>query len=457
MNKQPFVRQVMLLAGLAAVYTVAGKLGLRLGFLYPSASPVWAPTGLSLAAILLFGPSVWPSLFLGAFLVNLTTAGSTITSLGVACGNTLEALVGAAFVRHWANGPHAFGRGRDVVRFAFAVLAAGTLSATCGVTSLALGRYAAWNEYGAMWLTWWLGNVAGALLVVPLLLLWAADWRVRWRGVQLIEIGALLVTLVLISLVAFGRVGTLEPGTHTLGFLCMPVLIWAALRFGPRETATGLAFVAAIAVAQTLRSGPSGSADRNESLILLQTFMAVTAVTLLVLAAVVAERRRGEERLRELATTDPLTGLANYRQLLVVLEAELRRSQRTDRQFSLLFFDLDRLKAINDRHGHLTGSRALCRLADAIQLSCRTIDTAARFGGDEFAVILPEADEAEALQVAGRVRQRLAADGEMPSVSASVGSAVHPSGGRTVEQLLATADHALYEMKKARPKRPTPR
>src|SRR5213594_3159626 len=130
--------------------------------------------------------------------------------------------------------------------------------------------------------------------------------------------------------------------------------------------------------------------------------MGVTAVVTLVLAAVVRERREGEERLRLLAVSDPLTGLANYRKLTDALEAEVRRSSRTDRPFAVVLLDLDGLKKVNDRHGHLVGSRALCRVAEVLHGSCRGVDTAARFGGDEFAVVLPETGEDAAWLVARR-------------------------------------------------------
>jgi diguanylate cyclase (GGDEF)-like protein len=128
----------------------------------------------------------------------------------------------------------------------------------------------------------------------------------------------------------------------------------------------------------------------------------------------------------------------------------MKRSSRTERSFALLFFDLDNLKGINDRRGHLVGNRALCRLAESIQSTCRAIDTPARFGGDEFVVILPETGEAEALMVAQRARTHLAADSERPALSTSVGVALFPRDGDTAEQLLGTADRALYGMKQAR-------
>ena len=158
---------------LAAVYFAAAKLGLMLAFVHASATAVWPPTGIALASMLLLGPRVWPAILLGAFLANATTAGNLWTSLGIATGNTLEGVLGAWLVTRFGNGSDAFERARDVLSFgALAGFLATTVSATVGVTSLALGSYASWNDYGAIWLTWWLGDVAGALVVAPVLILW---------------------------------------------------------------------------------------------------------------------------------------------------------------------------------------------------------------------------------------------------------------------------------------------
>jgi diguanylate cyclase (GGDEF)-like protein len=133
-----------------------------------------------------------------------------------------------------------------------------------------------------------------------------------------------------------------------------------------------------------------------------------------------------------------------------VLDSEIRRSKRTNREFAMLFFDLDGLKLINDRHGHMTGSQALCRLADVLCSCCRDIDTPARFGGDEFAVVLPETDTAAAGLVARRICESVADDGKGPKLSVSVGIAVYPQDGDTIERLLSRADAALYSMKRQR-------
>jgi len=179
--------------------------------------------------------------------------------------------------------------------------------------------------------------------------------------------------------------------------------------------------------------------------------MAIVAVMTLALAAQAAERRRADEQILSLAVTDPLTGLANYRRLVDVLDVEIRRFGRTNRTFAVLLLDLDGLKAINDAHGHLTGSRALCRLADILRVDCREIDTAARYGGDEFALVIPEAGPEEARRVARRIRERALRDSEKPRISVSIGAAVYPIDGESRDELLGSADRALYEMKRKAP------
>jgi len=166
-----------------------------------------------------------------------------------------------------------------------------------------------------------------------------------------------------------------------------------------------------------------------------------------VIAEDVTRQRELEDNLRRQAASDSLTGLANYRHLVDVLDGEIKRSQRTNREFALLFFDMDGLKLINDRYGHMIGGQALCRLADVLSSCCRDIDTPARFGGDEFAVVLPETNARKARQVAKRICASVANDSNGPKLSVSVGVAVYPQDGDTIEDLLREADSALYAMK----------
>jgi diguanylate cyclase (GGDEF)-like protein len=174
----------------------------------------------------------------------------------------------------------------------------------------------------------------------------------------------------------------------------------------------------------------------------------VNAISYIVLlGATLLDNARLFKQVHSLAISDSLTGLANYRQLVDILQGELERSGRTNRAFSLLLMDLDALKTINDRHGHVIGSRALCRVASILRLNSRSIDTAARYGGDEFALVLPETNAYAAQQVVDRIRKCLDEDEEVPRLSLSVGFATFPQCGVTVQQLLEFADKALYVMK----------
>ena len=166
-----------------------------------------------------------------------------------------------------------------------------------------------------------------------------------------------------------------------------------------------------------------------------------------ILTGALLDQARLFEQVRTMAVSDPLTGLANYRRLISVLEAELDRSRRTQRPFSVVLLDMDGLKMINDQYGHLTGSRALVRIGKVLRTHSRAIDTPARYGGDEFALVLPEAARDTATRVVTRIRERLASETEAPSLSVSAGVAAFPEDGDTAEKLLGAADRALYTMK----------
>jgi diguanylate cyclase (GGDEF)-like protein len=315
------------------------------------------------------------------------------------------------------------------------------------VTTLMLGQLARWADFGRIWLTWWLGDAGGDMIVAPILLLWSANPRVRWRPRAAAEGAVVLVAAAIVGQVVFG--GMLGPSRGMpLEFLVMPLCIWTAFRLGRRMSAVVVATVYLLAVRGTVAGhGPFAQPSANASLLLLQVFAGVLSLTTLVLAAVVAERRRSEEQLRQLSVTDPLTGLPNYRQLIDALEREVQRSQRTQNGFALVFVDVDGLKAINDRDGHLVGSRALCRVAEVLRRTSRAVDTPARYGGDEFALVLPFADEAAAAQVAARIVELLALDPEQPAVTVSAGLALYPQDGSSASDLLAAADRFQYTAK----------
>ncbi len=159
------------------------------------------------------------------------------------------------------------------------------------------------------------------------------------------------------------------------------------------------------------------------------------------------------DRVRQMAASDPLTGLANFRRLVDVVDAEIQRSSRSGRPFAVLLFDLNGLKQINDKFGHLVGSRAICRFANELRVHSRAIDTCARYGGDEFVLILPETGPEAAQEVIRRIGERMSQETEKPPISAGVGMAIYPQDGETIDELLAFADQGLYRVKGRTPRK----
>jgi PAS domain S-box-containing protein len=305
---------------LTGIYVLTARLGLSLAFIHPSATPVWPPTGITLAALLILGNRVWPGILLGAFLANITTAGSVTTSLAIAGGNTLEGLVGAYLVSRFANGPHFCERPQDIFKFTLLAGVVSTMvSATIGVTSLALSGLASWTDYTSIWLTWWLGDAMGDFIIAPLVMLWRENPYVRWNRYEIFELALLLLLLFLGGQMIFGGVLPTNAKNYPLDFLCVPVLVWAAFRFGPRETATTAVMLSGIALWGTLHGfGPFAKDTLNESLLLLQLFMGCTAVMALVFAVVVLDRKRAEEVRARLAaivesSVDAIVGITMER------------------------------------------------------------------------------------------------------------------------------------------------
>src|SRR6266542_3289404 len=187
------------------VYLIAGKLGLRLAFVNPSATAVWPPTGIALAALLILGRRVWPGVFLGAFLVSLTTAGTWWTSLAIAAGNTMEGITGAVWVSRFAAGRKAFERPEYVFRFTvFAGLLSTALGATIGTITLYSGGLAESRDFSSIWLTWWLGDAGGALIMAPLVILWSERPRFPEGWTRVLEVLALLACVQVAGELVFG-------------------------------------------------------------------------------------------------------------------------------------------------------------------------------------------------------------------------------------------------------------
>ena len=284
---------------LAAVYFGAAKFGLSLAFGVEQVTAVWPPTGVALAATLLFGYRVWPGIALGAFLANATANEPVPTACGIATGNTLEALAGAWLLQRWVGFDSSLERLKDVVGLITLAAAVSTVvSATLGVMSLCLGGVQPWSAFGSLWSLWWLGDAAGNFVVAPVLLTWIGRPRGPWPARRLAEATALLAGLVALSLLVFSGRLTTGVANQQVVYTIFPFVVWAALRFGQWGTTAVTLLASGLAIWGTVHGfGPFVTGTANENLMLLQIFMAVVAATGLLLGAAVSERRLAAEAL----------------------------------------------------------------------------------------------------------------------------------------------------------------
>jgi integral membrane sensor domain MASE1 len=287
---------------LGGSYFIAGKVGLFLAVGNASVSVVWPPTGIAIAALLLGGAELWPAVFAGAFLVNLTTTGDVGSSLGIASGNTLEALVGAFLAVRLAGGKNAFTQPRRVLTFVlFSGLLASTVAATIGTTSLILANLASPGNFLGVWGPWWLGDAIGAIEVTPLIL--AVSQRVsspapildRPGRAEALAVGTLTFV---VALLVFARSPSALLGGFPLIFLVVPPIAWGAFRFGPLGATTLVSTVSAVAIVATLSGdGPFATLAPGLDLLALRIFAGSVAVTALLVAAESIQHRRLEGEL----------------------------------------------------------------------------------------------------------------------------------------------------------------
>ena len=289
------------ISALTLIYIVAGKLALKLAFVNASASPVWPPAGIALAALLVLGYRIWPAIFVGAFVVNFWTTLNILSSIGIAGGNTLEAICGAWLVNRFANGTRVFDRPQDVFKFALATLVSAAVSPSLGVTSLALTGFANWSNFWPIWSTWWLGDASGVLILTPFLVLWSvASTQRKWNEHEVIEVSVLLLLLFVLGEMVFGGWLPVSARNYPLSFICGPIVIWTAFRFTPRETATGIFILSSIAIWGTLRGfGPFVLRTENQSLLMLQAWTAALTITAMAIAAAISERNRAQTAIEQ--------------------------------------------------------------------------------------------------------------------------------------------------------------
>jgi len=467
LNTDRLIRIVILAAG----YSLTGIVGLSLAIPPGYATAVWPPSGIALAALLLWGPPAWPGIWVGSFLVNaavaLTTAQielnltSIAVAMSIATGSTLQALAAAFALQRWVGVAGLFESGSAALAFTGISAGCCLIASTWGASTLWIAGVLNASTYLDSWATWWLGDLIGVLVFTPVFLTWRQSLqigRTPWRMAEaFISFALLAITAMLIFATPLPAEGPASP----LTFLPLPFLVWIACRFRPSGVVLGILLLSAIAVAATANgAGPFGDEKTNESLLMLQAFIGLTTVMALTLAATVSGHRHNETAFRnlsremeQLALSDELTGLRNRRGFLVLAEQALRMARRAQVRCALVFIDLDGLKRVNDTRGHAAGDAMITDAAGVLNHVFRESDVVGRVGGDEFAIfaLLDEGDGANTITqrlhaAIDRFNEQAAPSGRL---AMSIGIEELPRKSEIpLDELLTRADRAMYEKKR---------
>ena len=294
-ESQPIAVYILRIILLAVVYHLAARVGLKMAYVQANTSPVWPPTGIGIAALLLFGLRLWPGVAAGVFLGFLINGGPTMLAVGMALGNALESLVGAFVLKRFFKFHNSLDRVQDVGGLAVTAIFSTMISATIGGSTLLLLGEAEWIYFGDIWTTWWIGDLLGALVVAPVLLVWFSPAQDQEETEKrfFLEGSALLVLLSMISWYVFSYEFPAGVLHQAMIYVIFPFMIIAALRLKQRGATIFIAVVSGIAILGTTRNlGPFSMGSTNESLVLLQTFTGVLALISLILAATTTERQK---------------------------------------------------------------------------------------------------------------------------------------------------------------------
>jgi diguanylate cyclase (GGDEF)-like protein len=364
---------------------------------------IWPPTGVALIFLLYKGRVVIPGVFLGAFMLNATIS-SPLVAFEIAIGNTLGPYTVYILVKRFLH--------EDILYDTNSVISFISYSAIGSIITSGMGTYALHlngllpSEHRALgWLVWLFGDLIGFLLLTSLYISFKLDRQYnKSLKDSIVEIAVMLVILSFTAMIIFGSHFFFEEH-YPIEYLILFPLLWATARFKPGINLIFLFMITVMAIIGTA-SGYSNFSmeDKKVSLALLQFFIFTVTFAVLLMTAQKQQMQRVLFEKEQLTLVDALTQIGNRRCISEIISREQSIHGRYHRPISLILFDIDYFKSINDRFGHDKGDDVLLELVNVVKNIIRNSDHFARWGGEEFMIILPETSLEHAAAVAEKIR-----------------------------------------------------
>lgn len=443
---------------ISILYYVSAKAVAHLSLIESgSVFAIWPPTGIALCALLLYGYRIWPGIFIGAFILNLTLS-SLIPSLQIAMTNTLGPVIGFWFLQKFRK-QNIFESISVMVLFIASIIIASVITASGGTLTLFLHNFIDKQAIFKVWNGWFIGDLIGFLLIAPLI----ETINLPTHGIKRIASyeGALMtLVLTIVILILFGPIAPFNLVQYPVVYFLLPPLIWATLRFEPTIAVLAVLITTLASIYGTILGyGPFIRDDISQTLLLIQSFNGVLSITILMMAAIFHERNCAHhnlnlkaDELNHRATYDELTGIPNRTLFLDRLTHSIEKAKRDDNKLAVLFIDLDHFKEINDSLRHDVGDIVLIEVSKRLNSTLRKSDTLARLGGDEFTIIIESIKDIEVVveisnKIISQMREPIFHLNQSLYVTTSIGISIYPDDGDDVKTLQRNADSAMYKAK----------
>ncbi len=488
----PYVALVVLIA---TIYFLLGEVGQLLAMTAVNVSPVWPAAGYALAMMMIYGKKALLGIFIGASVFNLiafiaisppeTLTTSVLLSLIIGLGTCLQSWVGYRMLNRISTTKTLFESVSFCSIFVIIVPIMCLMSSSVGVMSLWITGILVNEAVSEVWFTWWLGDSAGVMIAMPLIMAWRAYKSLDWDWSSVGYLSIIMAFLLGSAVVSFGPNVTSLKFSLPFVFLTWPFLIRLSLKHSIQSVSCGVVLVSFIAVYFTAEGyGPFIADNINQSLLLLQLYIFVTSGTIYITTALAQEKSQSLARLKETkqnleklngelearvsirtkelekakevaennARTDFLTGLNNRRAFSEYAANMRAQSKRFKKPYSIAMLDIDNFKAINDKWGHKAGDKSIQMIANSLNVLLREMDIKGRVGGEEFAIIFPLTRVDDVYQLSERIRQHIASqmievDAGVFGLTVSIGVAGSEEGTEEFEEIMLRADKALYEAK----------